>query len=74
MLTFVSIVETRQNQLREIWFRVSYGERRFAFMFYSSRNAVILVAGNKSETKLIKLYSHLISTSEQRYDRYLEKK
>lgn len=43
-------------------------------MVDSSRNGVTLVAGNKSETKSKKIYSHLISTSEQRYDRCLEKK
>ena len=63
---------SKLKNLTEIRFRASGGEWRFAFIFDPLRNAVILVAGNKSGTNQKRFYSTLISIAEKRYKQYLE--
>ena len=59
------------DNLKEIRFKMPDGEWRFAFIFDPWRNAVILVAGNKSGIKKRRFYSKFISTAEKRYHQYL---
>ena len=63
---------SKLKNLKEIRFRDSGGEWRFAFIFDPLRNAVILVAGNKSGANQKRFYSTLISVAEKRYKQYLE--
>ena len=63
---------SKLKNLKEIRFRASGSEWRFAFIFDPQRNAIILVAGNKSGTNQKRFYSKLISIAEKRYIQYLE--
>lgn len=62
---------SKHPNMKEFRFSYQGGAWRIAFAFDPQRNAVILVAGNKTGTNQNRFYKKLIATADQRYDSYL---
>lgn len=59
--------------MKELRFRADDGVWRVAFAFDPERNAVLLVAGDKSGTNERRFYKQLIDKADQRYAEHLER-
>jgi hypothetical protein len=59
--------------MKELRFRANDGVWRVAFAFDPKRNAVLLVAGDKSGTSESRFYKSLIVTADARYKAHLER-
>jgi len=59
--------------MKELRFRADDGVWRVAFAFDPRRNAILLVAGNKSGTSRTRFYKRLIATADARYKAYLKR-
>ncbi|MBY0545166.1 MAG: type II toxin-antitoxin system RelE/ParE family toxin [Gammaproteobacteria bacterium] len=68
-------VDTLNNSkyanMKEIRFKVDGGVWRIAFAFDLMRDAVVLVAGNKSGKSERLFYKQLIKKADQRYEKHL---
>jgi hypothetical protein len=58
--------------MKELRFRADGGVWRVAFAFDPRRNAVLLVAGDKSGVSETKFYKRLIDKADERYKEHLE--
>lgn len=58
--------------MKELRFRADGGVWRVAFAFDPRRNAVLLVAGDKSGVSETKFYKQLIDKADKRYKEHLE--
>lgn len=59
--------------MKELRFRADDGVWRVAFAFDPKRNAILLVAGNKSGTSQTRFYRRLIATADARYKAHLKR-
>ncbi len=59
--------------MKELRFRADDGAWRVAFAFDPKRNAILLVAGDKSGTSATRFYKRLIATADARYGAHLER-
>jgi hypothetical protein len=57
--------------MKELRFRADGGVWRVAFAFDPKRNAILLVAGDKSGTSEKRFYKRLIEKADQRYEEHL---
>lgn len=57
--------------MKELRFRADDGVWRVAFAFDPKRNAILLVAGDKSGTSEARFYRGLIATADSRYKLHL---
>jgi hypothetical protein len=59
--------------MKELRFRADDGVWRVAFAFDPKRNAILLVAGDKSGTSQARFYKKLIATADARYKIHLNR-
>ena len=62
---------SRHANMKEMRFSVVDGEWRLAFAFDPARNAVLLVAGDKSGGSVRRFYRTLVRKADERFDRHL---
>ena len=63
---------SRHANMKELRFNASGGVWRVAFAFDPERQAILLVAGNKSGVSGHRFYRQLISEADTRYERHLK--
>jgi hypothetical protein len=63
---------SRHRNLKELRFSAADGVWRVAFAFDVERQAILLVAGDKSGTGQKKFYKTLISKADERFDGHLK--
>lgn len=59
--------------MKELRFEAAGGAWRVAFVFDPDRQAILLVAGDKSGGSEDRFYRQLIATADMRYARHLER-
>lgn len=59
--------------MKELRFRADDGVWRVAFAFDPKRNAILLVAGDKSGTSQTRFYKRLIAAADARYKAHLKR-
>jgi hypothetical protein len=59
--------------MKELRFRADDGVWRVAFAFDPKRNAILLVAGDKSGVSQARFYKRLIATADSRYKAHLKR-
>lgn len=59
--------------MKELRFKADDGVWRVAFAFDPKRNAILLVAGDKSGTSPARFYKHLIEKADRRYNAHLKR-
>ena len=62
---------SRHSNMKELRFSATGGEWRVAFAFDTKRNAILLVAGNKSGRSEKRFYRELIRKADDRFDTHL---
>ncbi len=62
---------SRHGNMKELRFDAEGGVWRVAFAFDPSRQAIVLVAGDKAGQNERRFYAELIKTADDRYDRHL---
>jgi len=67
-----SLNDSRYANMKELRFRTDGGVWRVAFAFDPRRNAILLVAGDKSGVSEAKFYKRLIEKADRRYKEHLE--
>ena len=67
-----TLKDSRYANMKEIRFRADQGVWRVAFAFDAHRNAILLVAGNKSGVSERTFYKRLIDKADKRYREHLE--
>ena len=63
---------SRHRNMKELRFNADGGVWRVAFAFDPDRNAILLVAGDKSKMEAKRFYARLIRIADERFDSYLE--
>ncbi len=63
---------SKYPNMKELRFRADAGVWRLAFAFDPRRNAILLVAGDKSGGSEKKFYKRLIDKADKRYKEHLE--
>jgi hypothetical protein len=64
---------SRHANMKELRFNAADGVWRVAFAFDPERNAVLLIAGDKSGGSERRFYTELIRKADQRFDAHLER-
>ena len=64
--------ESKYANMKELRFKADGGVWRVAFAFAPERNAVLLVAADKSGTSEKKFYKRLIEKADKRYKEHLD--
>lgn len=64
---------SKHSNMKELRFNADGGVWRTAFAFDPERNAILLVAGDKSGGSQKKFYKTLIKKADERFDQHLEK-
>ena len=64
---------SKHANMKELRFDAANGVWRVAFAFDPSRNAVLLVAGDKSGVSERRFYKKLIKTADMRFDAHLQR-
>jgi hypothetical protein len=62
---------SKHANMKELRFRADDGEWRVAFAFDPKRNAILLVAGDKSGGSQKAFYKALIAKADERFDQHL---
>jgi hypothetical protein len=62
---------SRHTNMKELRFSADDGVWRLAFAFDPQRDAILLVAGNKSGVSEKRFYKKLIATADDRFDMHL---
>ena len=62
---------SRHANMKEMRFSAADGEWRLVFAFDPARNAILLVAGDKSGGSSRRFYRTLIAKADERFDRHL---
>ena len=63
--------DSRYANMKELRFRASGGVWRVAFAFDPRRNAILLVAGDKSGVSEARFYKRLIDKADKRFKEHL---
>jgi hypothetical protein len=66
-----TLKNSRHGNMKELRFDAADGAWRVAFAFDTARQAVVLVAGDKSGGSEARFYRSLIATADQRFDDHL---
>ena len=66
-----TLVGSRHRNMKELRCAAAYGVWRIAFAFDPERQAILLVAGDKSGTNARRFYKRLIERADARFDRHL---
>jgi hypothetical protein len=61
---------SKHSNMKELRFRADNGAWRIAFAFDMKRQAILLVAGDKSGVSQDKFYRNLIEIADRRFDRH----
>jgi hypothetical protein len=64
--------DSKYTNMKELRFRADGGVWRVAFAFDPRRNAILLVAGDKSGVSETKFYKRLIDKADKRYKEHLD--
>lgn len=64
---------SKHRNMKELRFRADDGVWRVAFAFDPGRNAIVLVAGDKSGTSQKRFYKQLIKKADDRFDDHLKR-
>lgn len=64
---------SKHSNMKELRFSADNGVWRVAFAFDLSRNAILLIAGDKRGKDQKKFYKGLIKKADSRFDRHLQK-
>lgn len=64
---------SKHKNMKELRFSADNGVWRVAFAFDTERQAILLVAGDKSGTSEKRFYKNLIRKADARFDTHLEK-
>jgi hypothetical protein len=64
--------ESKYANMKELRFKADGGVWRVAFAFDPERNAILLVAGDKSGASEKKFYKRLIEKADKRYKEHLD--
>ncbi len=64
---------SRHANMKELRFQVADGVWRIAFAFDPKRQAILLVAGNKSGVSERRFYRQLIKKADERFDAHLDR-
>ena len=64
--------DSKSPNMKELRFRADGGVWRVAFAFDPKRNAILLVAGDKSGVSEKKFYKRLIDRADKRYKEHLD--
>lgn len=67
-----TLKESKYANMKELRFRTGGGVWRVAFAFDPERNAILLVAGDKSGVGERKFYKRLIEKADKRYKEHLD--
>ena len=67
-----TLKDSNYANMKELRFRADGGVWRVAFAFDPQRNAILLVAGDKSGVSGPKFYKRLIDKADKRYKQHLE--
>ena len=67
-----TLTGSKHANMKELRFDADNGVWRVAFAFDPEREAVLLVAGDKSGTSQKRVYKGLIKKADSRFDRHLE--
>ena len=67
-----TLMDSRYANMKELRFRADGGVWRVAFAFDPRRNAILLVAGDKSGVSEPRFYKRLIDKADRRYKEHLE--
>jgi hypothetical protein len=67
-----TLKNSKHANMKELRFAAGGGVWRVAFAFDPQRQALLLVAGNKSGVSQTKFYKALIETADERLDEHLE--
>jgi hypothetical protein len=67
-----TLKDSRYANMKELRFRADGGVWRVAFAFDPRRNAILLVAGDKSGVSEPKFYKRLIDKADKRFKEHLE--
>ena len=67
-----TLKNSRYANMKELRFRADGGVWRVAFAFDPRRNAVLLIAGDKSGVSELKFYKRLIDKADRRYKEHLD--
>lgn len=67
-----TLVGSKHANMKELRFNVDDGVWRVAFAFDPQRQAILLVAGDKSGISQKKFYKSLIKTADTRFDAHLK--
>ena len=59
--------DSRHANMQELWFSAADGEWRVAFAFDTKREAILLVAGDKSGSSEKRFYRRLIRKAHERF-------
>ena len=62
---------SRYANMKELRFKADGGVWRVAFAFDTKRNAILLIAGDKSGGGEKRFYRHLIAKADERFDEHL---
>lgn len=68
-----TLSESRYANMKELRFDADDGVWRVAFAFGPIREAILLVAGDKSGVKARRFYRRLIAVADRRFKAYLER-
>ena len=66
-----TLKNSKHNNMKELRFDAADGVWRVAFAFDIARQAVVLVAGDKSGGSEAQFYRNLIATADKRFDDHL---
>lgn len=64
---------SRHSNMKELRFKVANGVWRVAFAFDPNREAILLVAGNKSGINGKRFYKTLINKADKRFDDHISR-
>jgi hypothetical protein len=67
-----TLKDSRYANMKELRFRADGGVWRVAFAFDPQRNAILLVAGDKSGVSETRFYKRLIDKADKRYKEHLK--
>ena len=65
---------SRHANMKELHFSATNGVWRVAFAFDPVRQAVLLVAGDKTGVSQKRFYKRFVKTADERFDRHLQRK
>lgn len=68
-----TLKDSKHTNMKELRFSADNGVWRVAFAFDTERQAILLVAGDKSGTNEKRFYKNLIRKADARFDTHLEK-